>query len=87
MTHHLKTWPRFYENVASGAKTFEIRKDDRDFNAGDVLVLQEYEPDAKAYTGRECAVRVTFVTSLRPLHNAVGMSIERIDGIKAGAEA
>ena len=45
---------------------------------GDLLVLQEYDPQADRFTGREIHVLVTFVTSLRPLYDAVGMSIKRV---------
>lgn len=56
----LKTWPEFFEAVASGNKTFEVRRDDRYFRVGDVLVLREYEPTIKRYTGREIRRTVTY---------------------------
>ncbi len=42
--HHLKTWPQFFHAVARGDKTFEVRKDDRAFQAGDTLVLEYFDP-------------------------------------------
>ena len=33
-------------------KTFELRKDDRNFEVGDTLRLMEYEPVLNQYTGR-----------------------------------
>ena len=42
--HDLKTWSPFYAAVASGAKTFELRKDDRNYSVGDVLLLREWDP-------------------------------------------
>src|SRR5690348_13292378 len=42
-THVLKVWPDFYAAIASGRKTFEIRKDDRDFAEGDRLLLREWD--------------------------------------------
>jgi Domain of unknown function (DUF3850) len=44
LAHDLKTWPRFFEAVASGAKPFEWRKDDRDYRVGDILNLREWAP-------------------------------------------
>ena len=44
MTHSLKTWPEYFKAVKSGDKTFEIRKDDRQFMVGDIIELLEYEP-------------------------------------------
>lgn len=43
--HRLKTWPQYFDAVADGRKTFEIReRRDRDFQVGDVLQLDEYVP-------------------------------------------
>lgn len=35
MIHQLKCDSKFFEDVASGKKTFEVRKNDRDFFVGD----------------------------------------------------
>ena len=62
--HCLKTWPEHWEAVYRGWKTFEVRKDDRGgFEVGDVLVLHEYQPASRRYTGRTCSRRVTHVLS------------------------
>lgn len=45
MEHHLRTWPVYFERVADGSKTFEVRKDDRGYQTGDVLVLHEWSPE------------------------------------------
>lgn len=37
--HELKTWARYWDAVESGAKTFEVRKNDRAFQTGDLLEL------------------------------------------------
>lgn len=44
MTHHLKIWPQYYEAVRDGRKTFEIRKNDRGFQAGDMVELKWFDP-------------------------------------------
>ncbi len=38
--HILKTVPAYFDAVASGAKNFEVRRDDRGFQKGDILVLR-----------------------------------------------
>ena len=60
-THELKTHPPHFAAVQSGAKRAEIRRDDRGFAVGDVLVLREYDPTANEHTGRFVEVRVTHV--------------------------
>ncbi len=40
--HHLKTVNPFFEEVWNGNKTFELRKNDRDFRVGDEVTLIEY---------------------------------------------
>ena len=42
--HLLKCWPEYYEATISGHKTFDIRKNDREFMVGDILSLQEWDP-------------------------------------------
>lgn len=43
-THKLKTLPAYFDAVERGDKTFELRNNDRDFQAGDVLLLEEFDP-------------------------------------------
>ena len=43
-THRLKTWPQYFDEVYACTKTFEIRKNDRDYKVGDELVLERYDP-------------------------------------------
>lgn len=60
-THNLKTWPSYFLGVMLGTKTFEVRKNDRDFQVGDILNLQEFTPSTKIYTGREIQKQVTYI--------------------------
>jgi hypothetical protein len=66
-THYLKTWPAFWEAVERGDKTFEVRKNDRAFQTGDLLVLEYFDPDNPpcqwpiANTRQPIYRRVTFV--------------------------
>lgn len=62
MEHKLKILSRYYEAVLQGKKTFEVRKDDRPFQEGDTLLLQEtVTPNGCGYTGREMKVEVTYI--------------------------
>lgn len=44
MTHKLKIHPQHYARVKDGSKTFEIRVNDRQFQMGDLVVLEEWDP-------------------------------------------
>jgi hypothetical protein len=60
MTHHLKTWPQYFEEVYNGKKNFELRKNDRGFQIGDVLVLKEWSSETQDYTGRKISKKVEY---------------------------
>jgi hypothetical protein len=59
--HQLKVWPQFYPALVDGSKTFEVRKNDRGYQVGDLLVLQEWDPATDAYTGRSTLRHVTYM--------------------------
>lgn len=61
--HLVKSWPQEFQAVLLGAKTHEFRKNDRDYQVGDVVTLQEWEPGLPdgSYTGRLCQVLVTHI--------------------------
>jgi ASC-1-like (ASCH) protein len=40
--HELKIHPKYYQEVKSGNKRFEIRKNDRNFKEGDEVMLKEF---------------------------------------------
>lgn len=51
MTNHvLKISPKYFDDVKNNIKRFEIRKDDRDFQVGDLVTLKEF--DKGRYTGK-----------------------------------
>lgn len=59
--HELKILPEYFEAVVSGKKTFEIRHDDRNFKAGDRVVLREWDNEKKEYTGNAVCILITYV--------------------------
>lgn len=48
-----KIWPEYFEKVESGKKKFEFRVADFKINDGDTLILEEWDPKTKEYTGRK----------------------------------
>jgi hypothetical protein len=73
MLHELKTLPSFYEPILHGLKRFEIRKNDRNFEVGDFLLLKEWDGDE--YTGRELTFRVSYLTDFQQKSGYVVMGI------------
>ena len=43
--HNLKTLAPYWDAVARGEKTFEVRRDDRGFQKGDILLLRRMDDD------------------------------------------
>lgn len=60
-THHLKIWPNWFDAIRTGVKSYEIRRDDRGFSVGDLLVLEEYRPGME-YTGRKLERRIAYIS-------------------------
>lgn len=56
-----KIWPGYFDAVVSGRKKYELRLNDFEVNEGDVLVLEEWDPKIKQYTGRSVEKKVTYV--------------------------
>lgn len=55
MIHDLKIAPEWFKAVQAGVKTFEVRRDDRDFKPNDILILREF--DGEKYTGQQEKIR------------------------------
>jgi len=64
--HELKTWPEYMPRIASGIKTFEMRKNDRDFQQGDLLILRCWSPELKKFLLGTIVARVTYVLKDEP---------------------
>jgi len=71
-SHELKSWPEHFQKVLSKEKTFEFRRNDRDFQIGDYVTLLEFIPEGRElekggvirtscgeYTGEWVRFRVT----------------------------
>jgi ASC-1-like (ASCH) protein len=68
MIHELKTHPQYFSLVESGAKKFEVRKNDRNYQTGDLLILKEFVPmdyyqfnNEARYTGNLCIVKIDYI--------------------------
>jgi len=61
LRHELKILPQHFTPVLDELKTAELRKNDRNFTAGDTLILMEWNGD---YTGDACERVVTHVADV-----------------------
>lgn len=61
MTHELKLHPKYYKDVELVLKKVEIRKNDRNYQERDILILNEYDPVTEKYTGNQVKRKVDYV--------------------------
>lgn len=62
-----KAWPEMFQKIAEGDKTFDLRLADFKCDEGDILVLKEYNPKTKEYTGRVLKKKVTYVLKTKDI--------------------
>lgn len=72
----LKIEPKYFEAQEKGNKNFEIRKNDRGYQVGDLLFLHEYENNQ--YTGRLLVRKVTYITSYKQKEGYVVLGTKRL---------
>lgn len=58
-THELKILPKYFKDVESGLKCFELRKNDRRFSVGDRIILKEW--DGEKFTGKSIIYIIKYV--------------------------
>lgn len=56
-----KIWPEYFDDVNSGKKNYEFRLNDFEISEGDTLILEEWDPKTKKYTGRKIERKVSYV--------------------------
>ncbi len=61
--HHVRSWPKFFEPISLGQRAHELRRNDRNYEVGDIVHLHEYLPFEARYTKRMQSVRIQSVTS------------------------
>jgi ASC-1-like (ASCH) protein len=62
MHHELKIWPEHFENVRKNIKNFEIRFNDKNYQVGDTIQLNEWTK-TNGFTGRKLIKVITYITS------------------------
>lgn len=73
--HDLKSWPEHFAPLMARTKNFEIRYNDRDFQAGDSVTLQEYLPDEGRYTGNALSGIIGYIDDFEQKEGYVVFSL------------
>lgn len=61
--HIVKSWPMLFQPLLDGRKRHDIRdKRDREYQVGDQMLLQEWNPASSLYSGRELLMVITYIT-------------------------
>lgn len=63
-----KVWPEYFQKILDGVKTYELRLADFECNPGDTLVLREWDPKTKEYSGRQIEKVVTYVGKTKDMN-------------------
>lgn len=53
-----KTWPKYFEAISKNRKHFEVRLADFKIQEKDNLILKEWDPKKKKYTGKKLKFKV-----------------------------
>jgi len=81
--HDLKIEEKYFKEVLSGNKTFEIRKNDRDFRVGELVELSEViQPsiyNEPCYTGRVLFKEITYITDFNQKDGYVVFGIKDVN--------
>ena len=88
--HFLKCWPSPFQAMRAHVKKLEFRLNDRDFQLGDILRLNEYDPNRNEYTGEADRYRVTHILvgpDFGVPAGYVAMSVEPIASTRASEQA
>ena len=78
MIHELKIQSEYFEVVNNKTKTFEIRKNDRNFKVGDKILLREIDSCGR-YTGGTSWWKITYITDYAQQEGYVVMAIEELE--------
>ncbi|MES2367188.1 MAG: DUF3850 domain-containing protein [Pseudomonadota bacterium] len=80
-THNLKIWQEPFAAVLDGSKRAEIRKNDRDFKVGDLMILEECIA-GRHFTGHRVRKQITHIQSWLGLQDGyVCLSFGDVGGV------
>ncbi|MFA7385461.1 MAG: DUF3850 domain-containing protein [Candidatus Paceibacterota bacterium] len=60
-----KIWPEYFELISSKKKNFELRLADFEAKEEDILILEEWDPEKKEYTGRKIEKEIKYILKFK----------------------
>lgn len=77
--HVVRSWCHLFEAMVSGEKTHDLRRNDRHYQVGDTLDLQEYDIRFGRPTGRSLRMQITYITGRDEGHHPCAVSSAVLD--------
>ncbi|MBC1358295.1 DUF3850 domain-containing protein [Listeria booriae] len=78
MTHNLKINSEYFLPIKQDLKCFEIRKNDRNYQVGDTVVLNEFFEKEQTYSGEKITVKIKYITDYNQKVDYVVFGFEKI---------
>jgi ASC-1-like (ASCH) protein len=72
-----KVRQEYFQMIMDGRKKFELRLADWEINEGDILILREWDPEQKNYTGRMIEKEVTCIIKTKDINFFTEDEIEK----------
>lgn len=82
--HDIKCIDPYFTDVKNGLKLFEIRKNDRNYQKGQTVLLRQFDPEKGEYSGNWVLCKITCL----PSHEGItpGYCVFGIKIIKTGRD-
>ena len=80
-----KVYKKYFDQIVSGEKDFEIRLANEEYKVGDVLVLKEID-DAKRFTGREIRRKIKYMLKTKDINFWSKEEIDKFGFVVLGME-
>lgn len=77
--HEVKCLPEYFTPIRRELKKFEIRKNDRDYQVGDGLIIREWD-NINGYSGNVTRTMIVYITDYEQKEGYVVMSIRLLGG-------
>jgi hypothetical protein len=71
--HILKVWPKYFEALLDGTKMFELRKKDSNFQVGESVRADEWNPVAQRPTGRAATFEISYILHASEIPESFGL--------------